>query len=211
MSSKSVKLTRFGLVLGILGVAGCAIMPGAREPIGERVSGRLGFQAGQLLLHTCNGAQSIPVSDTGTIRGLIERMAPAEDDTLFLDMIARSSGGELAPMEVIRLQTTDSGCSDTATQGSHWVALGGEPAWQLRIGPSGMQWQDNEGKPIPVITEEVPGSVISFQALRGETQEVWISPEACFGQESGDYFHRTARVIRDGSTLTGCAYQGLLR
>ena len=215
MSSKCVNLSRFGPLFVVIGLAGCAVFPGAREEPGERVAGNLAVQAGQLMLRPCSGQSALAVSDEVRIQQLFEQVADSSEQGVFVDMtVRRLTGGAVAPVEIIRLQKELGGCADQSAERSQWTVVGNGLEWRVQTGPTGMQWldqgTDNVAPPVPVITEEVPGSAISFQSLRGDPQELWIYPNACFEQSGGDYYHRTARFVREGKTLTGCAYQGLL-
>lgn len=229
MSCKHVKLSRFSLLLVVVGMAGCAIFPAAQEEPGARVAGILTLESGQLRLSPCASGNTVAVAASGNIRPLFERVAQPAGSAVFVDMTARAAAaGGLEPVEVIRLQADGKDCADQAHARSQWVAMGGvapigvaprgvgagdEAAWRVQISPAGMQWQDaaaSSAAPVPVISEEVPGSAISFVTLRGTAQELWITPQGCYAHSSGDYFHRTARLMRNGETLTGCAYRGLL-
>lgn len=224
MSCKYVNLSRFSLLLVVVSMAGCAIFPAAQEQPGARVAGILTLESGQLRLSPCDSSTPLAVAASGNIHPLFERVAQPGKPAVFVDMTARAAAaGGLEPVEVIRLQAGGNGCADQASARSRWVAMGGvaprgvgagdEPAWRVQISPAGMQWQGaaaSSSVPVPVISEEVPGSAISFATLRGTPQELWITPQGCYAQSSGDYFHRTARLMRNGETLTGCAYRGLL-
>lgn len=214
MSCKHVNLSRFSLLLVVVGMAGCAIFPAAQEPPGARIAGMLTLESGQLRLSPCASGNTVAVAASGNLHPLFERVAQPGKPAVFVDMTARTAAaGGLEPVEVIRLQADGNGCADQASARSRWVAMGEEPAWRVQISPAGMQWQGaaaSRSAPVPVISEEVPGSTISFATLRGTAQELWITPQGCYAQSSGDYFHRTARLMGNGETLTGCAYRGLL-
>lgn len=215
MSSKYVNLSRFSLVLVIVGMAGCAVFPNARQLEGERIAGILSLESGQFSLRPCAGTPDLAVNGNGDFRQLFERVVHPAQESVFVDMTARTlADGGVEPLEVIRLQQEPGGCADQSHARSQWSVVGNGLAWRVQVGPAGMQWMDQGtdsiALPVPMITEEIPGSAISFQTLKGDAQELWISPQGCFEQSSGDYFHRTARFTRNGETSTGCAYQGLL-
>ncbi|MGK0416482.1 MAG: putative membrane protein [Halopseudomonas sp.] len=215
MSYKYVNFSRFGLLFVVLAMAGCAILPGARQEPSERVSGTLTAESGELRLLPCDGSSVMAVADSANIQQLFEQVVRPGRQSVFVDMTVRTlAEGGVEPVEVIRLQQSLSGCADQSHARTQWSVAGNGLEWRMQIGLAGMQWldqgTDSVGLPVPIITEEIPGSAIGFQALRGDPQELWLYPDACFEQSSGDYFHRTARLVRDGQTLTGCAYQGLL-
>ncbi|PCC97573.1 hypothetical protein [Halopseudomonas pelagia] len=215
MSSKYVNFSRFGLLLVVVAMAGCAILPGARQEPGERLTGTLTAESGGLRLLPCDGSNAMAVADSANIQQLFEQVVHPGRQSVFVDMAVRTlTDGAVEPVEVIRLQQELSGCADQSHARTQWSVVGNGLEWRMQIGPAGMQWldqgTDSIALPVPVITEEIPGSAIGFQTLRGDSQELWLYPDGCFEQSSGDYFHRTARLVRDGQTLTGCAYQGLL-
>lgn len=215
MSSKYVNFSRFGLLFVVVAMAGCAFLPGALQEQGTRMTGTLAIESGQFRLRPCDGTNAVTIADSANLRQLFEQVLPSGNQRVFADMTVHAlADGGVEPLEVIRLQQELESCANESDRRNQWLVVGHGLEWRVQIGPAGMQWidqgTDSIALPVPIITEEVPGSAIGFQALRGDPQELWIYPDACFEQSSGDYFHRTARLIRDGDTAAGCAYQGLL-
>lgn len=220
MSLPQMNVPRFSLICVLVSLSGCALLPGAQPAPGERVAGILTLESGRFSLRPCDNGKAVAVAVGADIQQLFEQVVPPTRQSVFVDMRARVlAAGGLEPVEVIRLQAAGSGCADPLPGRNQWVALGGLGSadgrqWQVQISPLGMQWQDDaagsSAAPVPVITEAVPGSAISFQTLRGTPQELWVYPQGCYQPSGGDYAHRTARFTRNGETVTGCAYRGLL-
>lgn len=219
MTSICAKLRRILLIFTALGfvlsLVGCAILPGRDQIPPQRIAGLLEVGADNALLQPCGQNLKVAVANPADVRALFMQLAQPGQTALFVDMTARPlADGRLQPLEIVRMQTTGRGCADESHMAIQWVARGETPDWTVLIGAQGMHWLEkgmaSPAEPVPVISEEVPGISVSFQTLRGNTRELWLSAEPCFERSSGDYFHRTARFLRNGKTLTGCAYQGLL-
>ena len=215
MSSMCAKLPRISLFLVVLGTVGCAVLPGRDAQPPQRIAGLLEMDSNNASLMPCGAKEAVSINKATALQALFVKIAQPGQTALFVDMTARPlADGGLEPVEIIRMQTTGRGCADDVHAANQWVARGEGPDWRGLVGGQSMQWQekgmDNLGKPVPLISEEVPGVSVSFQTLSGNARELWVSPEDCFARSSGDYYHRTARLIRNGETLTGCAYRGLL-
>ncbi|MFN3582089.1 MAG: hypothetical protein ACK4VV_16625 [Pseudomonas sp.] len=197
-------------------VSGCALMPSGAPPSAERLTGLLEISPEAANVAPCAGGEQLALDNAGEVRALFERVAQPGQTAIFVDLNGRRNAqGGFAVDQVLRMQSAGRGCADQAYQSSQWLALGDAPYWQVRIGAQGMQWQDTVedvlSAPIPLITEQVPGGTLSFQTLRGDQRELWITPQPCFDQGSGDYYHASVRLITAGSSQQGCAYQGAMQ
>ncbi|PKM31789.1 MAG: hypothetical protein CVV07_01395 [Gammaproteobacteria bacterium HGW-Gammaproteobacteria-11] len=211
--SFSARHLRMPLCFLLTALGGCALLPAPWFAEEQRYSGLLLVAEGLSTLEPCDGSELRVLEQTDRLEALFNQVAQPGQTAIFVDLLGvEGTDQRLRVGDVIRMQSSGRGCADSAYVTQRWIAQGDSPDWRAELGSAGLQRVDQSvatATPLPVISEELPDVALSYRSLRGMALELLIYPQPCFSASSGDYFHRTAVLMQEGTRLAGCAYRGL--
>ena len=198
-----------------LGVAGCgswSVWPGAGNTAApQRVAGLLERGERQWTLHACGRNAARPLQPSAELQRLFEEVGQPGQLSIFVELDVFDRAGAWAVSQIHRVETTGRGCKDTRGAGSQWVGFSLADHWQVDITAQGMQLSTDDtedGRQLAVISEQLPDGTMGFRGVHDQGLELWLYPTGCIERRTGDYYQRSAILVRDGQRLNGCGYQG---
>lgn len=146
-------------------------------------------------------------------------MNRSSKSTLFIDVMGvrsnRSNAGELDSFSVKKLNrlTTDinRGCREDDYNRVVIRAIGKNPLWITSIAPKGLVLERINQSPLvlPYVDERLPDGQMNFATeANGQKIQLWVAPERCIDEETGDVYSMRAILTINYQTLQGCGYLG---
>ena len=102
------------------------------------------------------------------------------------------------------------GAASTSGANNQWVGFSLADGWRVEITAQGMQLSTDDtedGRQLAVISEQLPDGTMGFRGVHDQGLELWLYPGGCIERSTGDYYHLTSVLVRDGQRLNGCGYQ----
>lgn len=194
--------------------------PAADSAHYTRLQGELERAGGQLLLRPCQEQRRLLISNDGAT-AIVREAAELLGDgpgPLFADVRGRLAAspqtgvdGQLALVQVYRLQREGQGCDDPNFKRTTLHAGGQEPFWSVAVGGQGLVLQ-RPGQPplaLPYLEEQLPEGRLNLTSeANGQRLELWLAPQRCVDGMSGAVQHLAAELRLDGQLMRGCAYFG---
>lgn len=215
MRSPRRHLPLFLLLTIALGVAGCSswsVWPGAGSTAApQRVSGLLERGEDHWTLRACGQEHERPLQPTAELERLFDEVGQPGQLSIFTELDVIERGGRWVASQTHRMESTGRGCQNTRGANSQWVGFSLADSWRVDITTQGMQLstEDTEdGRQLSVISEQLPDGTIGFRGAHDQGLELWLYPTGCIERSTGDYYHLSATLVRDGQRLNGCGYQG---
>lgn len=207
-------LTLFLLTAMTLTTAGCAawsVWPGADSEPAQRVAGLLDRGDPHWTLHACGQHQERPLQPTAELERLFDEVGQPGQLSIFAELEVVDRDGRWEVSQIHRVESTGRGCRDTSAADSQWVGFSLADHWRVDITTRGMRLSTRDaedGRQLSAISEQLPDGAIGFRGVHDQGLELWLYPSGCIERSTGDYYHRTAVLVRDGQRLNGCGYQG---
>ncbi|QLF92169.1 hypothetical protein HW090_02690 [Pseudomonas sp. ABC1] len=211
------------LLFPLLGACQSLFTTEPSAPALERLQGEVRRDAGNLLLSTCKGDQTLQVLDQGDSGFNDDAAALFADGAsrLFVDLggvkLGKASADgqpRLDVRKVYRLQNEGHGCDDPQLATLALRASGNEPFWTVSISPRGLLLERPDQPPLalPYLEEQLPQGQINFSSEANQQRlELWVAPQRCVDSASGAVSHLSAVLSIDGKRQNGCGYFGALR
>ncbi|MCO5786443.1 hypothetical protein DHB74_08785 [Pseudomonas sp. G11-1] len=204
-----------GFSLILTGCASWSLWPAGEEAPSQLVSG-LVERGGddRWVLRPCGQEHERLLQPTPQLRELFDDVAQPGQVSMFAELRVTENEGRWVVQQTQRLQTTGRGCMDNSARNSQWVGFSHEPAWRVDISAQGLTLttEDAEsGRQLATIHEQLPDGAQVFRGVHDQGLELWLYPTGCIDRSTGDYYHLSATLMRDGQRLRGCGYQGAER
>lgn len=208
------RLATFFMLCAVLTISGCASWgfgSAKNNTSAQRVAGVLNHTNEQWTLQLCGAEQADPIEADGQLSELFGKVAEPGQTAIFVELDAEQHDGRWQVRDIRRMLSTGRGCLDDSATASQWVGLSFNPNWRVDITDQGMELTlagSETGQRVSIISEQLPDGSRSFRDSGERNLELWLYPSACFEPVSGDYYHLSATLLRDGQRLNGCGYQG---
>lgn len=146
-------------------------------------------------------------------------LAASKEGTLFIDAEGFidnkptvTTKGSFTVKKLNRLTLdTNKGCSEADYNRVIVRSVGKNPLWFTSIAPKGLVLERVNQQPIiaPYVVERLPGGQMNFSTdANGQHVELWVAPERCEDEETGEVYSMLARLNVNMQTFRGCAYLG---
>lgn len=89
--------------------------------------------------------------------------------------------------------------------------IGKNPLWVTSIAPKGLVLERMNQNPLvlPYVDERLPDGQMNFATeANGQTIQLWVAPEQCIDEETGDVYSMRAILTINFQTFQGCGYLG---
>lgn len=203
------------LTLTVAGCASWSLWPSGNEAASHQVAGMIERgDDGRWVLRPCGREHERLLQPTPQLRELFDDVAQPGQVSMFAELQVSEDEGRWIVQQTRRLQTTGRGCMDNSARNSQWVGFSHEPAWRVDISSQGLKLttEDAEsGRQLATIHEQLPDGAQVFRGVHDKGLELWLYPTGCIDRSTGDYYHLSATLVRDGQRLRGCGYQGAER
>jgi len=200
------------LTLSLTGCASWSLWPSADEGPAQRVAGLIERGAdGRWVMRPCGEEHERLLQPTPQLQELFDDVAQPGQISMFAELLVTEEEGRWVVQRTQRLQTTGRGCMDNSAKHSQWVAFSLDPAWRVDINAQGLTLDTDDaesGRQLATIHEQMPDGAQVFRGVQDQGLELWLYPSGCIDRSTGDYYHLSATLVRDGQRLRGCGYEG---
>jgi len=200
-----------GMAFSLSGCASWSLWPSGGESEAQRVAGMLERGDKHWTLRACGREHDRLLQPTPELRRLFDDVGQPGQQSMFAELEVAEEDGRWIVHKTHRVQSTGRGCMDSSAATSQWVGFSFDPAWRVDITAKGMQLttEDAEsGRQLSMISEQMPDGVLGFRGVHEQGLELWLYPSGCIERSTGDYYHLSATLVRDGQRFKGCGYQG---
>lgn len=204
-------LAALGMVLSLSGCASWSLWPKGDESGPQRVAGMLERGDRHWTLRACGQEHDRLLQPTPELRRLFDDVGQPGQQSMFAELEVAEEDGRWIVRKTHRVQSTGRGCMDSSAAASQWVGFSFDPAWRVDITAQGMRLTSEDaesGRQLSMISEQMPDGVLGFRGVQDQGLELWLYPSGCIDRSTGDYYHLSAVLVRDGQRLRGCGYQG---
>lgn len=196
----------------LTGCASWSFWPSDKEASAQVVAGLI--ERGdddRWVLRPCGREHERLLQPTPQLRELFDDVAQPGQVSMFAELQVTEDEGRWIVQQTQRLQTTGRGCMDNSARNSQWVGFSHDADWRVDISSRGLTLttEDGEsGRQLATIHEQLPDGAQVFRGVQDQGLELWLYPTGCIDRSTGDYYHLSATLVRDGQRLRGCGYQG---
>ncbi|GGI98755.1 hypothetical protein [Halopseudomonas pertucinogena] len=204
----------FFLLSVLLGLSGCAswsLWPGGESGASQRVAGLIDRGDPDWTMRACGQEHDRLLQPTAELKRLFDDVGQPGQLSIFADLDVVEKDGRWLVRKTHRVQSTGRGCMDVSGAGSQWVGFSLADNWRVDVTARGMQLSTDDGedgRQLAVIQEQMPDGAMGFRGVHDQGLELWLYPTGCLERSTGDYYHLTAVLVRDGQRLNGCGYKG---
>lgn len=214
MTGRTGRLSLILPLLMALGSTGCAswsLWPGAENAPAQQVAGLLERGEQHWTIRACGEEHDRLVQPTAELERLFEEVGQPGQMSIFAEIEVVEKDGRWVVLKTNRVESTGRGCLDTRAAASQWVGFSHEQDWRVDVSAKGMRLSVDDaedGRQISVINEQLPDGSMGFRGVHDQGLELWLYPTGCIERSTGDYYHLTSVLVRDGQRLNGCGYRG---
>jgi len=215
---------RYSWLIVVFGLAACQSNNIAQPSYygKKQLRAVLTLQNGQWLATECatgNNQHFALVDDTSFIMDAEQLLTQAKDKALFMDaegfinqQATATTEGSFTVKKINRLTLdTKKGCGEADYNKIIVRSMGKNPLWFTSIAPKGLVLERADQSPLvaPYVVERLPGGQMNFATdANGQHVELWVAPERCEDEETGELYNMVARLTVNYQTFHGCAYLG---
>lgn len=132
---------------------------------------------------------------------------------LFIDVIGvADKEGVFTVKKLNRLTSNvNRGCDEADFNKVVVRSIGKNPLWAASIAIKGLVLEraNQDVIVLPYVEERLPAGQMNFATdANNQHIELWVAPERCMDQETGDIYSMTARLTINYQIFQGCAYLG---
>lgn len=199
------------LSLGLSGCASWSLWPGGEDASGQRVAGLVERGEQHWTMRACGQEHDRLLQPTAELERLFDDIGQPGQLSIFAELEVTEQDGRWLVSRTHRVESTGRGCMNTSAAASQWVGFSLADAWRVDITTQGMRLttEDAEdGRQLSMISEQMPDGALGFRGVHDQGLELWLYPSGCIERSTGDYYHMSAVLVRDGQRLRGCGYQG---
>lgn len=199
------------MTLGLSGCASWSFWSGGVDGPSQRVAGLVERGESHWTMQPCGEESDRLLQPTAELERLFDEVGQPGQLSVFAELEVTGNGDRWVAGKTHRLQSTGRGCLDVSAAGSQWAGLSLADNWRVDITPQGMRLSTDDGedgRQLSVISEQLPDGALGFRGVHDQGLELWLYPTGCLERSTGDYYHLSAVLVRDGQRLSGCGYQG---
>lgn len=198
----------------ILALSGCAFWPVGSSnhdaPV-QRIAGLLERGEQHWTIRACDQQQSRLLQPTEELQRLVADIAQQDHVAVFAELAVSQENDRWLVKKTYRVKSADRGCMESEGANSQWVGFSRAEKWRVDITAQGMRLTTDDGedgRQISIVSEQMPNGVLGFRGVYDQGLELWLYPTDCVDRSTGDYYHLSSVLVRDGQRLQGCGYQG---
>lgn len=203
--------TILGLASILSGCASWSFWQGGREAPAQRVAGLVDRAELHWTIRACGQEHDRLLEPSAELKRLFDEVGQPGQMSIFAELAVTEKDGRWMVDRTHRVESTGRGCMDTSAAHSQWVGFSLADGWRVDVGAGGMLLTSGDAEDVrqlSMISEQLPDGALGFRGVHDQGLELWLYPTGCIERTTGDYYHLSAVLIRDGQRLNGCGYQG---